>query len=176
MDIETFLDKWLGKEGGAERANYQMFLSELCDVLGVTRPNPAHSPNNMNDYVFERGQTFTGPVVHIIDGDGLCVEVPNTNVEGTKVGDNWVEVRIADFYAPETSEPGGTEATQALTRIAFGKPVSCKADHRSYDRVVAQCFLDGKSLGDLMREAHIAEGGRAYKPKPVPAAPAPVEP
>ena len=55
MDIDLFLDKWLGKEGGAERANYQMFLSELCDVLGVTRPNPAHSPNNMNDYVFERG-------------------------------------------------------------------------------------------------------------------------
>ena len=55
MDIETFLDKWLGKEGGAERANYQMFLSELCDVLGVARPNPAHGTNNMNDYVFERG-------------------------------------------------------------------------------------------------------------------------
>lgn len=55
MDLETFLDKWLGKEGGAERANYQMFLSELCDVLGVARPNPAHGTNNMNDYVFERG-------------------------------------------------------------------------------------------------------------------------
>lgn len=28
--------KW-AKSGGAERANYQLFLIELCDVLGVER-------------------------------------------------------------------------------------------------------------------------------------------
>ena len=40
MDLETFIDRWTAREGGAERANYQMFLSELCDVIGVKRPDP----------------------------------------------------------------------------------------------------------------------------------------
>jgi hypothetical protein len=55
MDIDQFLLKWLDQAGGAERANYQMFLSELCDVLDVAKPNPAGPENTANDYVFERG-------------------------------------------------------------------------------------------------------------------------
>ena len=54
MDIETFITRWTAREGGAERANYQMFLSELCDVLGVGRPEPAGAERVLNDYVFER--------------------------------------------------------------------------------------------------------------------------
>jgi hypothetical protein len=42
------------REGGAERANYQMFLSELCDVIGVPRPEPSGQERERNDYVFER--------------------------------------------------------------------------------------------------------------------------
>ncbi len=41
MDLETFISRWTAREGGAERANYQMFLSELCDVIGVKRPDPS---------------------------------------------------------------------------------------------------------------------------------------
>ncbi|NGN42559.1 class I SAM-dependent DNA methyltransferase [Mesorhizobium sp. CGMCC 1.15528] len=54
MDIEAFIARWTAREGGAERANYQMFLAELCDVIGVTRPDPAGTERDFNDYVFER--------------------------------------------------------------------------------------------------------------------------
>lgn len=54
MDADTFIARWTAREGGAERANYQMFLSELCDVLGVARPEPAGMEREHNDYVFER--------------------------------------------------------------------------------------------------------------------------
>ena len=37
--IDTFLQRW-STSGAAERANYRLFLSELCDVLGVPRPQP----------------------------------------------------------------------------------------------------------------------------------------
>ncbi|MBV9748256.1 MAG: hypothetical protein JO157_05535 [Acetobacteraceae bacterium] len=37
---DAFIARWDGTER-AERANYQQFLSELCDVLGVRRPEPA---------------------------------------------------------------------------------------------------------------------------------------
>lgn len=37
--IESFITRW-ENSGAAERANYQMFLSELCDVIGIPRPDP----------------------------------------------------------------------------------------------------------------------------------------
>ena len=54
VDVEEFITRWTAREGGAERANYQMFLSELCDILGVPRPDPAGADPGHNDYVFER--------------------------------------------------------------------------------------------------------------------------
>ena len=40
--LDDFLTRWEAS-GGAERANYQIFLSELCDVLGVPRPEPTRT-------------------------------------------------------------------------------------------------------------------------------------
>jgi len=55
LDIETFITRWSEARGGAERANYQMFLSELCEALDLPRPDPASDDTRSNDYVFERG-------------------------------------------------------------------------------------------------------------------------
>jgi SAM-dependent methyltransferase len=52
-----FLRRW-ERSGAAERANYQLFLTELCDVLEVPRPDPAGPDDNQNAYVFERGVAF----------------------------------------------------------------------------------------------------------------------
>lgn len=52
--IRSFIDRWAGREGGQERANYSLFLTELCDVLEVARPDPASASHEQNDYVFER--------------------------------------------------------------------------------------------------------------------------
>jgi len=54
MDVEDFIARWTAGAGGAERANYQMFLCDLCDVIGVARPDPAGADAARNDYVFER--------------------------------------------------------------------------------------------------------------------------
>ena len=58
VNVESFIARWQGREGGAERANYALFLTELCDVLGVARPHPADASTERNDYVFERAVTF----------------------------------------------------------------------------------------------------------------------
>lgn len=55
MDINSFIDRWSAARGGAERANYQMFLTELCEALDLPRPDPASDQTALNDYVFERG-------------------------------------------------------------------------------------------------------------------------
>jgi hypothetical protein len=57
QQIAAFLRKW-AKSGGAERANYQLFLTELCDVLGVEHPEPTGPDEAENAYVFEKNVVF----------------------------------------------------------------------------------------------------------------------
>ena len=52
--IEAFIARWQGREGGQERANYGMFLTEFCRALGLPTPDPAGVTTEDNDYVFER--------------------------------------------------------------------------------------------------------------------------
>lgn len=100
-----------------------------------------------------KGATFAGEVRYLMDGDTLCVGPGADPV-------TWVPVRLADFYAPEKSEPGGAQATTALREIAFGQWVVCTGQHASFERRVAVCELGGFPLGDLMRGQGVAEGGR----------------
>jgi hypothetical protein len=51
--IQAFLTKWQAS-GGAERANAQTFLTELCDILEVERPQPKTNDEHANAYVFEK--------------------------------------------------------------------------------------------------------------------------
>jgi SAM-dependent methyltransferase len=60
-DLEAFLARWTAGEGGQERANYALFLSELCDVLDVPRPDQASRDAASNAYTFERPVTFRLP-------------------------------------------------------------------------------------------------------------------
>ncbi|MBU0676474.1 MAG: hypothetical protein KJ626_00020 [Verrucomicrobia bacterium] len=55
--IKPFIERW-EKSGASERANYQLFLSELCGILDVHHPDPATPDNSENAYVFERSVTF----------------------------------------------------------------------------------------------------------------------
>lgn len=55
---DAFIGRWTAGGGGAERANYGLFLIELCDLIGVSRPHPADAETERNEYVFERGVRF----------------------------------------------------------------------------------------------------------------------
>ena len=100
----------------------------------------------------KRGQTFSGLVRYVGDGDGLCVG-------RTADPATWVEVRLADFYAPELREPGGQAAKRSLERLTTGKRAVCVARNRSYDRIVASCTVAGTDVAALLRRAGVREGG-----------------
>ena len=55
--VESFVTRWSASEA-AERANCQPFLAELCDLIGVPKPEPTKADNTQNAYVFERDVTF----------------------------------------------------------------------------------------------------------------------
>ncbi|MEA3643667.1 MAG: hypothetical protein VBE63_27615, partial [Lamprobacter sp.] len=57
--VDPFIRRWgCGtSHGGNERANLQLFLTELCTLLDLPQPEPASADNSQNAYVFERSVT-----------------------------------------------------------------------------------------------------------------------
>ncbi len=102
------------------------------------------------------GTRFTGTVRHVIDGDGLCVGPAGRP-------DRWIEIRLADFYAPESREAGGRRAKARLAALTMGRTLTCVAGHRSYDRIVARCMMDGRPIGSWLRAEGGREGGRGFR-------------
>ena len=51
--LHAFIARWHAS-GAAERANYQLFLAELCAVLDVPTPDPTSPAEAENAYVFEK--------------------------------------------------------------------------------------------------------------------------
>lgn len=58
MDLAAFIKKWK-RSGASERANAQPFLLELCEVLGVPKPDPATGNPDADLYVFEKDVRLT---------------------------------------------------------------------------------------------------------------------
>jgi hypothetical protein len=62
VTINDFIERWSNNEGGAERANFPLFLTELCTLLDLPQPQPADATHAQNDYVFERAMAFRDEV------------------------------------------------------------------------------------------------------------------
>ena len=79
LEVDAFIDRW-GPSGGSERANYQLFLSELCALLGVQKPGVSTSDAMGDPYFFERpvsmqkgdGSTSTGYIDLYKKGCFVC--------------------------------------------------------------------------------------------------------
>lgn len=52
--LDTFIQRWVVSEG-AEQSNAPLFYPELCDILGVERPNPKRGDPTLDLYVLEKG-------------------------------------------------------------------------------------------------------------------------
>jgi hypothetical protein len=123
QNLDTFISKWAAS-GAAERANKDMFLAELCSVLGVAPPNPATGDAEKDTYVFERasslahegGDTTTGHIDLYKQGC-FILEAKQASGEGTsKLG----------------KAKRGTPAWNILMKDAFGQALGYA---RSFDRL-----------------------------------------
>ena len=59
-----------------------------------------------------QAETLTGKVVGVADGDTLTLRV---------AGNQQVKVRLAGMDAPESRQPYGQKAKQALSDLAYGQ-------------------------------------------------------
>ncbi|HTX50596.1 MAG TPA: type IIL restriction-modification enzyme MmeI, partial [Caulobacteraceae bacterium] len=120
MDVDQFIARWTAREGGAERANYQMFLSELCDVLGVARPDPAGAERALNDYVFERSVSqresagATAPRrIDLYKKGAFILEAKQSRMPG---GRNALPDQLALFAEEPEQNPSGWDAMMQNAR------------------------------------------------------------
>ena len=60
--VEAFIARWSGREGGWERANYEMLLTELFAALALPPLDPAGDRTELNDYVSGRGVREAAPL------------------------------------------------------------------------------------------------------------------
>jgi hypothetical protein len=137
VTVDEFVEKWK-LSGGNERANTQLFITDLCAILGVGAPQPTTSDTTHNDYVFER---------HVVK-----TETDGTNSNG------WIDCYKRDSFILEAKQ--GSEADQKAVdagqgdslRDFFGQTAS-----ERFKRGMAKRGT-GQWTGAMQRAAGQAEG------------------
>jgi SAM-dependent methyltransferase len=111
--MDAFIDRWAHGAGGAERANYQMFLTELCDALGVARPDPNIGGGQLENYVFEAP-------VRSRETEG---KKSNKRIDLYKKGCFILEAKQTQFVESREAQPvfAGFEAPETRGRRHIGK-------------------------------------------------------
>jgi endonuclease YncB( thermonuclease family) len=91
---------------------------------------------------------LTGTVSRIVDGDTLWLR--------TADGSEPAVIRIEGIDAPERCQPGGKEATAALTDLALNRTVTVRVvAHDEWGRTVGKVVDGPKDIGDRMvRDGH----------------------
>ncbi len=91
--------------------------------------------------------TFSGQVTRVVDGDTFWISSQD------------VRIRVWGLDAEETGAPGGSQATEALSRLISGKTLTCRQrDIDRYGRIVGQCFLpDGRDITAAMMASGTAQ-------------------
>ena len=116
--IDSFISRWAAS-GAAERANYQMFLAELCDLLGVPRPDPTSPDSEKNLYVFDRAITRIAP-------DGSSVT-------------NYIDFYKSSHFVLETKQGVGEIDLPSATKSGHGRRGSA-----AFDKALERAYHQGR--------------------------------
>jgi len=97
----------------------------------------------------QAAESWTGWVSWVMDGDTVLLVREGAHEP--------VKLRIDGIDAPETCQPGGAEARDAMIRLALRKPVQV-LDHGqdSYGRQIGRLSVDGVDLGAEMVRSGMA--------------------
>ena len=98
---------------------------------------------------FTAAADLAGRVVAISDGDTLTLLTPENSQ---------VKIRLAEIDTPESAQPYGSKAKQALSSLAFNKQVTAKVETTDrYGRKVAHVYA-----GDTWVNAELVSSGAAW--------------
>ena len=113
-------------------------IVDTADVKAPNAPSEPSAPAEPAKAEQPEADVITGRVVRVIDGDTLVL----------LVDDEQVRVRLEGIDCPESAQPFGTKAKQALSDLVFGKNVRIKSSGEDrYGRTLGQVFVDVESAG-----------------------------
>jgi len=137
VTVDEFIAKWQ-VSGGNERANTQLFVADLCELLGVERPQPTQSDTGRNDYVFER---------HVV----------KTEIDGA-TSNGWIDLYKRDCFILEAKQ--GSAADLAAVEAGQGDSL-----RDLFGQTAAERFKRGMArrgteqwTGAMLRAAGQADG------------------
>jgi endonuclease YncB( thermonuclease family) len=124
----------------------KIFIVGVLMALGAIGAHAAKKPKKEKPP--PEPTELTGQVSRIVDGDTLWLK--------TAPDAEPVVIRIEGIDAPESCQPGGADATQALTKLALNRNVTVRIVARDdYARVVGKVFDGTVDVGDRMvRDGH----------------------
>lgn len=108
------------------------------------------------------GVEIRGPVLHVIDGQTICVAL------GFET-DAWIKLKLADAPVAKavrkTSNAGQGEPNPrgALMQATLAKMATCRTIRDGAGQVAALCEVDGKPLGDLLRDPNVVAASYAWR-------------
>lgn len=123
--VDQFIARWEAS-GAAEKANYALFLTELCDLLDVPRPDPTSPDPAKNRYVFERAVTRVAP-------------------DGTS-SSGFIDLYKAGHFVLETKQGANDPLTSGLTEAGYSEAGSkAKTGHgkrgsAAFDRALERAY------------------------------------
>lgn len=138
---DQFITRWKAS-GASERANYQLFLTELCELLGVEKPRPATEKVHEATYNFERPVDFD-------DGEGkvttqfIDLYKQHCFVLEAKQGSDKAEISEAELLGAE----------KAKTKLG-----TARRDTRTWDREMK------KAKEQALRYARSLPAGDGWPP------------
>lgn len=137
MNVDEFIAKWQ-VSGGNERANTQLFISDLCALIGVAAPQPTLSDTERNDYVFEK---------HVI----------KTEIDGTQ-SNGWIDCYNRGRFILEAKQ--GSAADMAAVEGGQGDSLRDFFGQTAADRFKRGMAKRGTGqwTGAMQRAATQAEG------------------
>lgn len=94
------------------------------------------------------------------DGDTVTLALDHGKYPTSKAVTE-AELRIRGLWCPELSEPGGIEAATHLRSLMVGAAwITCQTYKGSFGRTIADVWVDGRPLAELMIAAGHGKGTR----------------
>ncbi|MBA2918710.1 class I SAM-dependent DNA methyltransferase [Sphingomonas sp. MAH-20] len=137
--FDRFIDRWRKNEGGAERANFPLFLTELCALLDLPQPDPADATHEHNDYVFERDVTT-------VDDDG---KVDHRRIDLYRRGCFVLE-------AKQSRQKGGAKEVALAPELDLGLEAARgrRSAHRGWDVLMRNARTQAEEYARALPASH----------------------
>lgn len=101
------------------------------------------------------GQTLKGPILHVVDGDHLCV-AQDVSPE------TWVEVQVLDA-ALQKAVVNEHRTRGALMAAAFAQNAVCEITGVAGGVPLADCRIEGEALSSRLSAPDIVKTGQAWR-------------